>query len=223
MSNADALTAELKARAAQLGFALSGVCPAVSPAGLTRFHEWLAAGYAGEMRYLSDRAAAYAHPSHVLEGTRSLLMLGWNYRTATPAPAPAGTGRIARYAWGAVDYHDLIHDRLHQLADFLRASRPGAKARGVVDSAPLLEREFAQLAGLGWIGKNTLLLNRRAGSWFFLAALLTDVELTYDSPLQVDHCGSCRACLDACPTQAFPQPYMLDATRCISYSTIEAK
>jgi epoxyqueuosine reductase len=117
----------------------------------------------------------------------------------------------------------LIHERLDQLAEFLRDRTAGARVRGVVDTAPLLEREFAQLAGLGWVGKNTLLLNRDDGSWFFLAALLTDIELAYDAPHKTDHCGTCRACLDACPTNAFPRPYVLDASRCISYLTIELR
>jgi epoxyqueuosine reductase len=175
------------------------------------------------MRYLSDRASAYEHPSHVLSGVRSILVLAMNYRTAEPARAVAGTGRISRYAWGAADYHDVIHQRLGQLAEWLRREVPEARVRGVVDTAPLLEREFAQLAGLGWIGKNTLLLNKYIGSWFFLAALLTDVELHYDPPHEAEHCGSCRACLDACPTNAFPAPFVLDATKCISYHTIELR
>src|SRR5207253_1232368 len=124
--------------------------------------------------------------------------------------------------WGG-DYHELIHDRLTQLVEYLHMQMPEAKARGVVDTAPLLEREFAQLAGLGWIGKNTLLLNKHAGSWFFLAALLTDAELAYDAPHETDHCGTCRACLDACPTNAFVDAYVLDARRCISYLTIELR
>lgn len=216
------LTAALKAEAARLGFALAGACPAVTPTGIHRFQEWLTAGYAGEMEYLASRQAAYEHPRHVLEGARSLLLLAMNYRTAEPQPAAPGQGRISRYAWGG-DYHDLIHERLRRLVDFLRERSPGAAVRGVVDTAPLLEREFAQLAGLGWIGKNTLLLNRRLGSWFFLAALATDAALEYDEPHAADHCGACRACLDACPTQAFVAPYVLDSRRCISYLTIELR
>lgn len=218
----DRLTAELKAAATELGFSLAGACPAVTPPGWPRFVDWLEAGYAGEMNYFAARAGAYEHPDGVLAGTRSLLMLATAYRTLEPAPAGPGEGRVSRYSWGA-DYHDAIHERLRKLADKLRALAPGARARGVVDSAPLLEREFAQLAGLGWIGKNTLLLNKELGSWFFLSALLTDAELRYDSPYATDHCGTCRACLDACPTGAFVAPYVLDARRCISYLTIESK
>lgn len=217
-----ALTRSLKDEAQRLGFSLAGVCPAVTPTGLHHFHDWLAAGHAGEMQYLHERKEAYQHPQHVLAGTRSLVMLAFNYRTVEPTPPQAGHGRISRYAWGS-DYHDLIRGRLHALADALRSQRPEASVRGVVDTAPLLEGEFAQLAGLGWIGKNTLLLNRELGSWFFLAALLTDVELEYDAPHATDHCGTCRACLDACPTQAFVAPYVLDSRRCISYLTIELR
>jgi epoxyqueuosine reductase len=217
------LTNALRAEARQLGFALTGVCPAVAPAGITRFQEWLDAGYAGEMHYLPDRAAAYAHPGSVLNGARSMLMLGMHYHNRPPAPPADGFGRVSRYAWGDADYHDVIHKRLKRLKQTLISLRPEAAVRGVVDTAPILEREFAQLAGLGWIGKNTMLLNRDSGSYFFLAALLTDVELEYDAPHESDHCGTCTACLDACPTAAFPKPYQLDATRCISYLTIELR
>jgi epoxyqueuosine reductase len=217
------LAAELKAQAQRLGFALSGICPAVEATGYERMQQWLASGYAGQMHYLSNRAEAYRHPRGVLDGARSVLMLALPYRTEEPAPLAAGRGRISRYAWGPGDYHDVIHDKLHALADWLRQQVPSANVRGVVDSAPLLEREFAVLAGLGWIGKNTLLLNKPAGSYFFLAALLTDLDLPADEPFAADHCGTCTACLDACPTQAFPQPYVLDATRCISYLTIELR
>jgi epoxyqueuosine reductase len=217
------LSDEIRQRAAKLSFSRCGICPAVSPPGAARLDEWLAAGYAGQMRYLADRREAFCHPRHVLDGARSVVMLAMNYRTAEPVPPRAGEGRVSRYAWGDVDYHDLIRGRLNQLAEFLYECNPAAHARGVVDTAPLLEREFAQLAGLGWVGKNTLLLNRDEGSWFFLAALVTDLELEYDRPHETDHCGTCRACLDACPTNAFPQPYVLDASRCISYLTIELR
>jgi epoxyqueuosine reductase len=215
------LSPRLKQRAAELGFALCGICPAVAPQGAHRLDEWLAAGYAGQMHYLADRREAYDHPRHVLDGARSVVMLARHYRTVEPTPTTAGEGRVSRYAWGAEDYHHVIRDRLHQLADYLRELVPDAHTRGVVDTAPLLEREFAQLAGLGWIGKNTLLLSKTAGSYFFLAALLTDQLLDFDDPFPADHCGTCTACLDACPTDAFPQPYVLDASRCISYLTIE--
>ncbi len=219
--NDDELTLNLKRRAQQLGFHLCGVCPAVAPTGTEKFEEWLAAGYAGQMHYLSDRREAYEHPRHLLEGVRSLVMLAMPYATEAPGETTSGDGRVSRYAWGGIDYHDLIRERLHQLADSLRELVPAATTRGVVDTAPLMEREFAQLAGLGWIGKNTLLLSKHAGSYFFLAALLTDQELVYDTPHATDHCGTCTACLDACPTDAFVAPYVLDATRCISYLTIE--
>jgi epoxyqueuosine reductase len=174
------------------------------------------------MKYLAAREEAYTHPRHVLDGARSLLMLGMHYRTSLPQEAGAGQGRVSRYAWGT-DYHDVIHERLRELVAWVQQRVPTARARGVVDSAPLLEREFAQLAGLGWIGKNTMLIHKPQGSWFFLAALLLDIELDYDAVPETDHCGTCRACLDACPTDAFVAPYVLDARKCISYLTIELR
>lgn len=220
MIGAAALTDTLKQEAQRLGFALAGACPAAAPPHLEQFRQWLEAGYAGQMRYLADRREAYEHPRHVLDGVRSILMLAVNYRTEEPQSPGAGQGRVSCYAWGA-DYHDLIHERLAELIQVHRRLAPGASVRGVVDTAPLLEREFAQLAGLGWIGKNTLLLNKRLGSWFFLAALLTSEAFVYDRPFEGGHCGTCRACLDACPTGALVAPYRLDASRCISYLTIE--
>ena len=217
------LTAELKQRARKLGFGDCGVCPAVRPPGVAHLDEWLAGGYAGEMNYIAERREAYDHPRHVLEAARSVVMLTVDYDTSRRVAPHTGEGRISRYAWGPTDYHDVARPRLNRLADWLVEKLPQAKVRGVIDTAPLMEREFAQLAGLGWLGKNTLLLNRDRGSWFFLAALLTDVELAYDAPYETDHCGSCRACLDTCPTDAFPQPYVLDASKCISYLTIELK
>ncbi|QDS87359.1 Epoxyqueuosine reductase [Rosistilla ulvae] len=214
-------TAQLKAEATRIGFHLSGACPAVQPGGYHHLLDWIDSGMAGEMDYLDARREAYRDPQYVMPGVQSLLVLGMPYRTAQPAEVGAMQGRFARYAWGSIDYHDLVHRKLKELKRWVLGQHPDANVRGVVDTAPLLEREFAELAGLGWTGKNTLLINKWQGSYFFLAALLLDLPLTYDRPHETDHCGKCQACLDACPTAAFPEPGVLDATRCISYLTIE--
>lgn len=216
-------TAAVKAAARQSGFELVGIAPAVSPPGFANFQAWLRAGFAGEMNYLPRREAAYEHPRSVSESVRSLVMLGMNYCTEEPRPAGQHQGRIARYAWGTADYHDLLRTKLRMLADFLHEQTPGCTTRGVVDTAPLLERDFARLAGLGWFGKNTMLINKRAGSWLLLGALLTDVDLEPDAVHVTSHCGTCTRCLDICPTSAFEQPYVLDARKCISYLTIESR
>lgn len=200
---------------------LAGVTAAAEPSRLRALQTWLENGYAGQMQYLEKRAQAYSHPAHVLEGCRSVVMLALPYRTSEPSSTAESHGKVARYALGDLDYHDVIHERLKQLKNWLQQRSPGAAVRGVVDTAPLLEREFAEAAGLGWVGKNTLLLNRTWGSYFFLAALLTDQELDIDPPQDKGYCGTCTACLDACPTDAFVAPYVLDATRCLSYLTIE--
>jgi epoxyqueuosine reductase len=215
-------TIALKEEARRLGFDLVGATPAVRPPDIEHFERWLAAGLAGEMRYLAERLEAYRDPGRILPGAKSILMLGVNYRTDDPATAGAGQGRVSRYAWGN-DYHDVIHKQLEKLAEFHRRLVPHCLVRGVVDTAPLLERGFAQQAGLGWIGKNTLLINQHYGSWLFLAALLTTAQLNYDEPTRTNHCGSCRACLDACPTGALVAPNLLDARKCISYLTIESR
>ena len=215
------ITQSLQKQAKLDGFELFGTCPAVKPTGYSDLVDWIDAGYAGEMQYFEERKQAYSDPNHVLDGVTGIVMLGMNYQTAQPQPTPAGKGRIARYAWGDGDYHDLIHKRLKKLKQFASELVPNALVRGVVDTAPLLEREFAQLAGIGWSAKNTMLINKKQGSWFLLAGLLVDFPLHYDVPFVADHCGTCTACIDACPTDAFVQPHQLDATKCISYLTIE--
>jgi epoxyqueuosine reductase len=215
------LTAALKAEALRLGFDLVGATTASSPPSFGHFRQWLADGFAGRMHYLAERLDAYRDLNRLLEGVNGILMLAVNYRTVEPAAAGPGQARVSRYAWGE-DYHEVIRRRLHKLADFHRRLVPTAGVRGVVDTAPLLERDFAHQAGLGWIGKNTLLINERYGSWLFLAALLTTEELAADAPVEGKDCGSCRACLDACPTGALVAPYRLDARKCISYLTIES-
>jgi epoxyqueuosine reductase len=180
-------------------------------------------GFAGEMHYLTRRADAYAHPESVLDGIRSIVVLATNYHTTEPSPPAPTQGLVSRYAWGEGDYHDLHRDRLRELGKFVQRRQPGCRTRGVVDTAPLLERDFARLAGLGWFGKNTLLINKQLGSWLFLSALLVDFELEPDAPHTASHCGTCTRCLDACPTDAFVEPYVLDARKCISYLTIELR
>ena len=217
------LTAALKRRAVEIGFELVGVAPAVRAGTWEKLHEWLARGFAGEMKYIERRELAYQHPEHVLPQVRSVVMLGLVYGSGGTISDPGPSPRVARYAQGTRDYHDVIREKLKQLADALHELQPGCKTRGVVDTAPLLERDFARFAGLGWFGKNTLLINKRLGSELFLAALLTDRELEPDQPHETQHCGTCTRCLDVCPTGAFPEPYVLDATKCISYLTIELR
>ncbi len=222
---------ELQKIASEQGFPLFGVVDAQDAPRFEAFCEWLGRGYAGKMDYLKKRKDAYQHPRSVLSSVRSLIMLGMPYSPAQSRrksakltmQMPKGFGEVAAYATGSRDYHDVIHAKLKQFIAMLRAKYPTMEARGIVDSAPLHERDFAQLAGLGWIGKNTLLLNRNYGSYFFLASILVDTELPRADSQDVatDHCGTCTACLDACPTQAFVQPYVLDATKCVSYLTIE--
>ena len=217
----DAVVTTLRSLAHDEGFGLFGIAPAVSSVGYAKLVDWIASGYAGGMDYFANRQDAYQHPAGVLEGARSVIVMTYPYPSAGEARVPNGYGRVARYVWNGDDYHDTLHPKLKRLALKLKDSLPGSNARGVVDTAPLLEREIANLAGLGWTGKNTLLLNKQFGSYFFLACILSDHELPYDAPHDSAHCGSCTACLDACPTDAFPRPGVLDATRCISYLTIE--
>ncbi len=215
------LTESLKSEALRLGFDYAGACPAIEPHTIGHLESWLDAGYFGEMSYLDERREAYRDPNMVMDGAASVLMLATNYQTVEPVSPQAGQGRVSRYAWSDCDYHDKIHARLKSLVKFCESWPTSIRARGIVDTAPLLEREFAQLAGLGWQAKNTMLISREIGSWFFIAALLVDVKLDYDQRFETSHCGTCTACLDACPTDAFVSPHVLDATKCISYLTIE--
>ena len=222
MSAPQTLSERVKGLALAMGFDLVGVARA-EPTHETRFlSEWLARGFAGEMHYIGRRAREREDPRLVLEGARSVIALGLVYDPAERAEPPPGTLQIARYA-GGDDYHDLLIERVRALEAALPAlANEPVRCRGYVDTGPVQERAFAAAGGLGWIGKNTCLIHPRLGSYLFLAVVITDLELSPDTR-ELDHCGSCRACLDACPTDAFPEPYVLDATRCISYTTIEAR
>lgn len=216
-------THRLRAEALRLGFDAVGIAPAVTPGDYAHYQRWLALGRAGPMGYLHQQEAPRAHPESILEGVRSVVMVAqvYGHRQSDPVLAP-DRGRIARYARGG-DYHELLWRRLERLLAWLESDAPGVRGRAVADSAPLLEKDFARLAGLGWIGKNTLLLSRQLGSYTTLGALLIDLDLDPDLPTTVDHCGTCTRCLDACPTGAFIAPYQLDARRCISTWTIEQR
>jgi epoxyqueuosine reductase len=220
----DALEDRLKKQAHALGFELAGIALATPADGFERLRTWLAKGFAGEMGYMSRHAEARRDPAAILPEVRSVIMVAMNYKPEngeTSSSYPL-SGKVARYARGT-DYHDVLRERLRRLLAWLQAELPGCHGRGVVDTAPLLERDFARRAGLGWFGKNTMLLNKRLGSFFFLGALLTDLPLQADAPHEAAHCGTCTACLDACPTDAFAGPGWLDSRRCISYLTIELR
>ena len=245
------LEGRIKEQAHNLGFELAGIAQAAPADDFDRMREWLNQGYAGEMGYMHRQAEARRHPDSILPEVRSVVMVGMNYKTAASGQGSVElgdrqtrrqgdkeketanlswssclpvslSGQVARYARGE-DYHQVLWRKLNQLLEWIQGEAPGCRGRGVVDTAPLLERDFARRAGLGWFGKNTMLLNKRLGSYFFLGALLLDLELMTDPPHEASHCGTCTACLDACPTQAFVEPGVLDSRRCISYLTIELR
>ena len=210
-----ALESRLKAHAHGLGFDLAGFTTLGPAETAAEFDAWLARGFAGEMSYLEEHAAIRHDSSRAEPGMRSALVVAMNYGGAAP------DGPVARYARGD-DYHRVMWDKLDELGKWLHGEID-ARHRAYVDTAPILERDLARRAGLGWFGKNTNLINPKLGSFFFLGALFTDAELRADEPFASDHCGSCTACLDACPTDAFSEARVLDATKCISYLTIELR
>jgi epoxyqueuosine reductase len=222
-------SARVVAQASALGFDLCGVAPADDFPELQHFGEWLARGYAGEMSYLHD--ARRRSPAAALPGACSIIVCALNYNTSHPysteVPADSARGWISRYAWGD-DYHDVLGKKLERLLVALRQQFEGDwQARAYVDTGPVAERIAAKYAGLGWLAKNTCLINEQLGSWLFLGVILTTLELApsiapLDSP-PADLCGNCRLCIDACPTDAIVEPYVLDARRCISYLTIELR
>jgi len=212
----------IRAQALALGFDLVGFTTATPPAHTGEFRHWLAAGYHGEMGYLARRADERGAPAQLLPGLRSIISVGQNYQSYVTFITEKRQirGRVARYAQGAGDYHDQLGGKLAQLSGFIRDL--GGAAKWYVDTGPILERDLAQRTGLGWIGKHTNLISQQLGNWFFLGEVLTTLELPADEPARA-LCGTCRRCLDVCPTQAIVAPYRLDARRCISYLTIELK
>lgn len=248
------LTKGIKEKAYQLGFDLIGVAPASRAPHAGAYASWVDAGYAATMGYMAHDVTRRQDPRHVLPGARSVVVVGLSYFVTSPPLElwnDPSRGRIARYAWGW-DYHEVMTPRLRQLAEFIvRQARRDVQQRTYVDTGPVLERDFATQAGLGFIGKNTCLISPTRGSYLFLGEILVDLELDFDQPAadsgasiaipsrqrprisadekglmgpkRVGSCGACIRCLEACPTCAFPEPYVLDSNRCISYLTIELR
>jgi epoxyqueuosine reductase len=209
--------ARIRAEAYALGFDLVGITQLGPAETAPAFRDWLAKGYAGTMSYLERGADKRDDTRLVFEGAVSAVVVAMNYGGTQP-PGP-----IARYARG-LDYHEVMVDRLNDLLSRIRETvAPGVRGKPYVDTGPILERDLARRAGLGWFGKNTNLIHPKLGSFFFIGSLLVDLELDPDAPFEADRCGTCTRCLDACPTDAFPAPRVLDATKCISYLTIELR
>lgn len=213
-------SADIKQKAHELGFQKIGIVPATA---LTeegaRLHEWLAQNLHGTMHYLARDPAKRSDPRLLLPSAQSVICVALNYYWPEPQP---DTAKVSRYAWGD-DYHDVLQEKLKALRTWMQEQTPELETKICVDTAPLMDKAWAVRAGIGWLGKHTNVITRDFGSWVFLGAMLVSVELDYDSYIEKDHCGKCTACLDACPTNAIIAPYQLDATRCISYGTIELR
>ncbi|MCG8603440.1 tRNA epoxyqueuosine(34) reductase QueG, partial [bacterium] len=219
------LTAQIKQKAETLGFDLVGIAPADPVPELDFYREWLDAGYAGEMAYLGRNLDKRLDARNVVSDARSVIVCASIYDTDHPLSSELHDpikGWISRYAWGD-DYHDLLKQKLLALRDFVATESPQPLYdRVYVDTGPLVDRVYAKYAGIGWFGKNTCIINQKKGSWLFLGEIITNLELEYDFPV-ADRCGTCNRCIEACPTDAILEPYVLDSRLCISYLTIELR
>ena len=211
----------MKATARKLGFSFCGISKAeFLREEAPRLEAWLRKGYQGKMGYLENYFDKRLDPTLLVPGAKSVVSLLYNYYPEKDLTRK-GTYKVAKYAYGE-DYHFVVKEKLREFIQEIRRAIGDVHGRAFVDSAPVMERAWARKSGVGWIGKNSLLLTREGGSFFFLAELIIDLELEYDGPLK-DYCGTCTACMDACPTEAIPEPYVVDGSRCISYFTIELK
>ena len=214
---------EIKEQAYALGFNKIGI---VSVEALTeessQLREWLERGFHGQMDYMARDPQKRSDPRLLMPSAESVVCVALNYYRHEQHADSSDVAKISRYAWGD-DYHDVLQDKLKSLLIWIRERAPGVEGKICVDSSPMMDKRWAARAGLGWIGKHTNLITKEYGSWVFLGELLLSIELDYDSYIEPDHCGKCTACIDVCPTQAIIAPYQLDATRCISYGTIELR
>jgi epoxyqueuosine reductase len=216
-------TARLKEHALGLGFDKVGIVPAVPlEVERARLEEWLRRGYQGEMSWMARDPAQRTDPRQVFPEARSVVVVALNYFTPHAHDSDPAHGKISRYAWGD-DYHDVLSGKLKELLAWIKEECPGAEGKPCVDIQPLMDKAWGVRAGLGWIGKHTNLITREYGSWVFLGELLLNLELQYDAVESEDHCGTCTLCIEACPTGAITEPYVVDSNRCISYATIELR
>jgi epoxyqueuosine reductase len=214
---------QIKQQARALGFDKVGIvaATALTPEG-ERLRDWLSREWHGAMGYMARDPQQRSDPRLLLPGAKSVICVALNYFRPEQHVERPDTGKISRYAWGD-DYHDVLRDKLKALLAWIQEQAPEVEGKICVDSSPLMDKAWAVRAGLGWLGKHTNVITKEFGSWVFLGELLLTVELEYDNFIEPDHCGKCTACLDACPTGAIIAPYQLDATRCISYGTIELR
>jgi epoxyqueuosine reductase len=214
---------QIKQKALELGFAKAGIVPAdaLAPEG-DRLREWLWRGYHGEMRWMEREPEKRADPRLLFPGARSVIVVAMNYFTPYEHEDEPDAGKISRYAWGD-DYHDVVKAKLFELLAWIEGEMPGVRGKVCVDTAPIMDKAWAIRAGIGWMGKHSNVISTEIGSWFFIGEILLDAKLDHDTAIVADHCGTCTACLDACPTGAIVEPYVVDSTKCISYATIELR
>jgi epoxyqueuosine reductase len=217
------ITQKIKDKAREIGFHKIGIA-AAQPLDqeAKRLEEWLRSGYHGEMRWMEREPEKRADPQILFPGARSVIVTALNYYTPHAHENSEDTGKVSRYAWGD-DYHDVIGEKLRELLNFIKGLSPECEGKICVDTAPMMDKAWAVRAGLGWLGKHSNLITKEYGSWVFIGEILLNIELEYETENVPDHCGTCTACLDACPTQAIVEPFLVDSNRCISYATIELR
>jgi epoxyqueuosine reductase len=221
--NLRSITDTIRQKALEVGFSKVGITPAAALSEpLAQLREWLARGYQGEMKWIERDPEQRADPRQLFSAARSVVVVAMNYYTPHQHSADQATGKVSRYAWGD-DYHDVMGEKLRALLLWIKEQWPEADGKVCVDIQPAMDKVWAERAGLGWMGKHTNLITREYGSWVFLGELLLNLELEYDEIGVADQCGSCTLCLEACPTKAIAEPYVVDANLCISYATIESR
>lgn len=221
--NVPELARSIRDRARAEGFEKIGIVPAAAlTSERARLNEWLRRGYHGEMKWMARDPEMRSDPRKLFPAARSVVVVAKNYYTPVQHEENPETGKVSRYAWGD-DYHDVMATRLKNLLSWIKEEIPGAEGKICVDIQPMMDKAWAVRAGLGWLGKHSNVITQEYGSWVFIGELLLNIELEYDTEQVEDHCGTCTLCIDACPTQAITQPYVVDSNKCISYATIELR